>query len=547
VALAAAVLVFAFAVLAAFALNPHAADEGIYFYGARRVAAGVWPYRDFFHAHPPLHLAPLALMSRFFGHSYALAKAPTTLWAAFQGVAALVLTLRFAGTFAAAGRGLVHLAAATMAGGLFLFSESVLKAAASDTGICQASGMVALAALCLAFRRPVAAGLAAGCAPLILLQTAPAAAMVVLASALAGRRAFFRAAGASAGLFAGVLLVVRLVGGPAFFAQVFWFHLAKSGTADEGARQLGFVLFDNWTLFAGALAGLLALVMAGGPRRILGLGGAVSMIFTFAAMATRPRVFPFYFQPAFFPAALLAGAGLVTVLDRLPEVIARVRKVSGFGPRLGQVPAAVHVPLLAALTLLGPLASPLAAVISPRRAEQVRTYAQTYDWVDAPGIGPLNGAVRALFWQNGQRHPGTNPNAVTQYLWQRSRWLDALPAMAASVRREATARPEVSLFGDSTVAPLVALEAGVKITGDLVDTNVQRVRAGNLSADEILALLQRHPRALLLFGGHTGIGTLPELRRLTAQHYEVVETWPTRNGATYTLWRRGRGRFTPTR
>ena len=49
----AAAAVVVFLILKCYALHPHRADEGIYFYDATRLAAGARLYRDLFFAHPP--------------------------------------------------------------------------------------------------------------------------------------------------------------------------------------------------------------------------------------------------------------------------------------------------------------------------------------------------------------------------------------------------------------------------------------------------------------------------------------------------------------
>lgn len=525
-----------FLVTRAWALLPHFADEGIYFYGAARVAAGALPYRDFFHAHPPLHLAPAALLFVMFGYGSLLAKLPVFVLAAAQGPAAYLIVQRVlaAAQVPALARGV----AGAVAAALLLFSESMLKASAYDTGMAQASGLVALAALALAYRRPIAAGLLCAAGPLTLLQSAPAAAMVA-ATALAwdgraGLRATLRAPWRTAGgrvVLAGAALLTLVHvycwarAGSAFWQQVYLFHLDKAARESEGLTQLGFVLFDNWTLAVAALAGLALALLHGGPPARVALPAALAALLTVVAMTTRPRVFPYYFLPAFFPAALLAGLGAGRLLQALADWRAG-------GARPGW---RVRAPALAAAALLSVLFRPAAGVISPRRAEQLRSYQQTYTWIDGPGLGStVNGVIRALFWQGGVRRAGTDPNALTQFLWQRSRWLDSYPALVEAVRRAAAERPGLTLLGESTVAPLVALEAGVPITGDLVDTNTQRLQAGHLAIGEVLALLDAHPSALVLSCGG-GITTVPAFRAYVARHLHPLGSYPSAHGRTCTL------------
>ena len=520
-------LVLLFLALRAFALLPHPADEGIYFYGALRWSQGIWPYRDFFHAHPPLHLLPNAVAFTLFGFSLPLAKLGTFAAAAFLGVAAYVISVAIAPVQSKTCRQIGGLMAATA----LLFAESLLKASSTDTGICQAGAWVGLSAMLLALGFPALAGASAAAAPLTLLQAGPAAFVVVAASGLLGRRAAFRCGLTAAACFAGTHLVFWIVAGNAFWQQVYGFHLNKVGAEGEGAVQLGFVVFDNWTLFTLAAGGATALLLGTVQTRVLAGLGLAATTLTLAAMATRPRVFPFYFQPAFLPLALLIGWGFATVCDQL------VRWWTRRGER-SLPPRVVWAPALVVLVLAGPLAGSWAGAISPKRAQQLSTYAQAYSWVDAPVGGTINAAIKALFWQDGLRVVNHDANAITQYLWQRSRWLEIQPAVVTAVAEHAAANPHTTLFGDSTVAPLVALQAGVPIAWDEVDTNMQRVRAGNLAISEILARLDVSPNTLLLLGQTGGIGTLPVIRQYLSQHYAGVREFSSLSGYRYVLWRR---------
>ena len=49
-------------------------DENVYYYMAKSVAEGQLPYRDFFYAHPPLHILILALVVKIFGLSIPILK-----------------------------------------------------------------------------------------------------------------------------------------------------------------------------------------------------------------------------------------------------------------------------------------------------------------------------------------------------------------------------------------------------------------------------------------------------------------------------------------
>lgn len=530
-----ALVVASFLVLKAFALLVHPSDEGIYFYGALRWSEGALPYRDFFFAHPPLHLAPLALLFKIAGYHFALAKSWPFLMAALQGVCAWLCVRRLAADSPPPAREAAALAAAAT----LLFSESLLKASSHATGINQTSGLLALGATLLVYRRPLAAGLATGAAVMTLLQGAPVAtvlgASVIGAAWLRGARRLgtvFRAGdlrrfvGASLGLLALVHVVFLSAAGGRFLDGVYRYHLAKIDRPGEGLRQLGFVLHDNWTLWVGAAAGIAASIAAGGPRRRVALAALAAIVVQIVAMASRPRVFPFYFQPAFFPAAVGLGLGLATVAFSLARP----------GGLLSRSTAAGIAGL--ALLALTVLRQPLAGAISPKRAETLRAYAQNYVWTDAPGIGPLNAVVRALFWQNGRRAAGNDYNAVTQYVWQASRWIDVQPALVEAVKLLARDRPDTVLFGDSTSAPQIALDAGVRIAGDLVDTNMERFRAGTLRFSDVADLIGRTPDVLVLLNPSDGIGSLPEMRAYVAAHVAPAAELTSCLGERYVIYRR---------
>jgi len=279
-----------------------------------------------------------------------------------------------------------------------------------------------------------------------------------------------------------------------------------------------------------AACGAAALFLRTPRERLLAGLALLSIMATFMAMATRPRVFPFYYQPAFFPAAVLVGWGLQRILEPVGNWVT-TRKFGGIDLRTA-------VPFAFALMLLTILRSPTAAMVSPRRAEQIATYRQTYSWVDGPGIGWMNPVFRSLFWQEGERIPSRNPNAMTEYLWQRSRYDDVHGEIIDAVLSEAKRRPSTMLFGDSTIAPMVAFEAGVRIPGDLVDTNTQRLRTGDLAIGEVTALLDAHPETLVLVAKGGGIGSAPELRDHLARHFELARTFESRMGGQYQLYRR---------
>ena len=259
--LAAAVAVFL--ALKGFALSPQVNDDGIYFYAAARVAAGAVPYRDFFFAHPPMHLFPTALVFAALGYRWWLAKSLVFGLAALQGIAVYLTVRRLARDHT---RPLARETAAVLGSVLLLSSETFLVASSNDTGLVQSSAWLSLAVALLVYGRPRWAGVCAALAATTSLQICPLVAALGLSARWLGPR---RAAWELALVTGSVILVVQLLAlglaGGAFVDQVYRFHLAKIEVDGEGARQLRQLFEHNAPLLLAAAAGAASLAM--GQRR----------------------------------------------------------------------------------------------------------------------------------------------------------------------------------------------------------------------------------------------------------------------------------------
>ena len=514
-----ALLVVSFLALKCFALHPQRVDEGIYFYDAQRLADGVRLYRDLFFAHPPLQLVLPTLLVKLLGNAFLPLKWLPQLFGAAQGVLAYLLARRVL----ARNPGEPAELAGVLACATLLFAEDFLKASSYFTDINQADALLFAGLFAVLVRGPALGGVLAGAGAMVLLQVAPVAAVLGVWLFLTDKPAARRYA---IGLGA-VLLLVHLValvrGGGAFVNQVYLYQLNKVATEGSGTAQIGFLLADDTLLLAGGTVALglgCFLESDARARSVLRLLAACVVVETFA-MATRPKVFPFYFQPAFLPCALGLGWAASAGVRRFLEG----KRVAGAALAAGPI----AIPLV--------LGAQLTSVFSPARAEQRRTYAQVYHWQDAPHLGPLNGVVRALFWDDGIRTADSSHLAVTEYLWNQSRGFDACPAIVEQVTR--TSGPDDTLFGDSAAAPLVAFLAGRRLTADLADTNVQRFTSGATTVEEGVALVEREgPPRLVIASGHAGLFSLPGWQTWLAAHYVRARDFADSNGTQYTLYQR---------
>lgn len=65
------VIVLIFVLIQAKGLNnPFPGDENVYYYMAKSITQGQFPYKDFFYAHPPLHIIILAIAIKIFGVNF---------------------------------------------------------------------------------------------------------------------------------------------------------------------------------------------------------------------------------------------------------------------------------------------------------------------------------------------------------------------------------------------------------------------------------------------------------------------------------------------
>jgi len=344
------------------------ADENVYYYMGKLVADGALPYRDFRFAHPPLKLLPPAALFAAFGFHFKLLKLIPIV--AADAAAALL----FAYVRRAAGA-----TAACLGAALFLFSMTNLACGGYYTGVETTVAFVFGGLLALQRGRPAIAGACLAAASLVGLYAGVAVVVAAAWLAWTDRRALLRFVVAFAVVFGAVNALCFVVGGAAYWREVFAFHAKK--TADETTSKseiVGAMLgFDPAVL---ALAALSLVLRRKGFGLTLAVGGAF-----LAAIVSFSSIHPYYMllcvpflcgaaadalvaAPAFvrvprrwttFPAALVVIAlGAVAArraepivarqtLPDAPAIAAEVRRLSDPGDTL--FGDAAVVPLVALL------------------------------------------------------------------------------------------------------------------------------------------------------------------------------------------------------
>ena len=247
-----------------YAMWLRAGDEHIYFAMAQAVAHGAIPYRDFFFAHPPVHLLVPALIFRIFGFSYGVAFWIAPLACLAAGFALWRLVRRFTPGWAGV---LVMI--------FFLFGRTVLQSGSHLTGVNMGLMFLCWGAERLSADKPKTGGILLALSVLTGIYFLPATVGVLACYAVFRPKPSLQALAAYLLLGLGVAALFDLLTRGQFFEQVVWYHRAKGPEMGSGwptfDKTKGAELFHNWPLFLGAIiagiAGLVGLLVVGDTVR----------------------------------------------------------------------------------------------------------------------------------------------------------------------------------------------------------------------------------------------------------------------------------------
>jgi hypothetical protein len=499
-------------------------DEHLYFNMAVRVNQGLVPHRDFFYTHPPLHLYLAVVAFRLFGYSLALGK---MMPAAAMLIGGLMIF--------AIGRRALGAAEGALASALFLLSFDPLRIGSHFTGGSETFAFVMVGAW-LAYRGDaVLAGIAFGLAALIAAYAAPGAAAVALLLWWRSRRAAVRFALAAAAVALAGNGVLYAVAGWDFIYQV---YLSQFQKGKEGSllhytlyHRLGFILYENQLMTAGAVAGLVVLVRdawrrLGGPARSGQLRlwddprGTAALAFVLWFVAYWGFYLSIRLQHAYYfifimpvlawlsaVAYLEVGRGLLTFLRPAP-----VAPVSVGSPKPERRGRAAPPPrrsrrleplrpagLALALTVL--MVVVVDGLYGPYWLRRHGPHVERYTWKPNPYVRSLDGVVRTLLWR-ADYNPQDPPIGVTRYLQHESEQITVADQIYAIVQQQSA--PSDTVFGEVGFIPLVASETGRRVAADLIDTSSYRISYGlsriedwiaQIEADRVRVLVVR-PRGL---------------------------------------------------
>ncbi len=482
-----------------------ATDEYIYFYAARLWAEGTWPYRDFFFSHPPLHIAVPMVLFRLFGFHHLMAKliAPGAIF-----LAGFVLWR--------GGRRIFDRLAAIVAVALFWFATEVLRSSTTFTGVELTTLFLTVGLVAALERRSWAAGIWFGMAACSGIYGVAGFLTFGVLSIAAPRRTDrsrptlwrFDALRMAAGffiVFVTVNLLFLAVGGSHYIDGVYRYHLLKPAKQAEQhalSEDPLALLYNVVILFRGkeflsqlyyhsiqyCLAALAVAFAALRPREkddatvtwsprswwpAIGdrfADGAVlilalSLLGTLAELGSLQERYDFYFMLTFPALALMGGfatSALIRQLDRTTTGSASPRAAWAWAAAAIAC-AAVPVPVaLSAMNAAFP--EEIEAKGSSKGAGELLRF----EWTTAPVLPALGEVSRALFWSD-TRVRGEIQSGVSNFLRSKKRYFATAPDIAAYVN--AHTAPRDTITGASDFAPLIALLADRRLSGNEVDTN----------------------------------------------------------------------------
>ena len=212
-----------FVLLKAFTWRWSSTDENIYFYDAWLWAQGAVPYRDFFFAHPPLHIAVPALIFKIFGFDITIAKLIPTGAALATGLMLWAML-----------RDRIGWLGAVTTLGAFLFAFELLQASTNMNGVNLTSFWVTASLFAFVRRKHVLSGALAGLAVTTGFYAAAAAAGLALLAFFGSPRDGLKQTLALVGVAGAINLIFWLLAGDTYLEAVYQYHVLKHPKPTQG-------------------------------------------------------------------------------------------------------------------------------------------------------------------------------------------------------------------------------------------------------------------------------------------------------------------------
>ena len=278
-------------------------DENTYFYMAKAVSEGQVPYRDFFLAHPPVHILFLAVFYKLFGFSLFVLKATAPL----SIILAAVFMFRIV-------EEKIGVKEAVVSAALFYFSYDLLRFSTFAAWIVLAVPLMVISSYFMLNKRYVVSAVFMAAACLTGLFSLVGAAASIAYLIIADRKGVMKFALTFFGLFLAANLLLVLVFGSSYMESVYYYHLAKPAEASDKIALFWQFARLNPVLVGAAFASFAFFLAGRGLKRVFVLSAAVSAAFLLALLFIN-KLFVYYFLPVIPYLAILGSSGITAVAD----------------------------------------------------------------------------------------------------------------------------------------------------------------------------------------------------------------------------------------
>ncbi|MGC8926701.1 MAG: ArnT family glycosyltransferase [Myxococcota bacterium] len=490
-------LFFFWFLMKVFCIHPSTTDENIYFYMAKRFSEGLIPYRDFFFAHPPMHLIIPAIVFRTFGFNIVIAKLIPVMASLISGIFLYRLLRTLSGVIVALS-GLIY----------YLFAYQVLMASSDMTGVNLTIMFLSISVYYLFVNKPILSGIFSAFALSCGLYSA-AALLVIFIYLLIMRdlRSFAKYLIATVLLLFIIFGSFYIIGRENFILGVFKYHTLKPEKIPDridifstlnplkiiygsfvntlnflSGREflksiyfhsplyISFVMVSAYFIVYGIKDFIRRKNLREPPfyriYRVIGFSILAFLLFSVQYSSLR-ELYDFYLIFLFYFMAI-ASAYLMKYLYELPE------KMNFWSASI------LTIAILIVLMMYKPISisldKPLFGGDIKKDGERVE-----YQYNEPHFIGFISDLSHLLYYKD-YRIVGKIEPFYRHYIWNKNLSFERAYEIADYIK--SNSREYETITGASTIAPLLALLSNRRISAEEIDTNAKRFKSGLLTDEE---------------------------------------------------------------
>jgi len=275
-------------------------DENIYYYAGKLISEGKAPYRDFFHAHPPLQIYILSVLYKAFGFNiiaFKILPLVSTLVSAF--FIFRICQIRF------------DKLTAILSAALFLFSYTIMFNSVLGFGVEIATMFLTIGIFLYFSDKKAYAGIFFGLAASTRLLALIPIFAVFLYSFFSEKKGFYRLIVSFFSIFLIINLLFILIAGKAYIFDVYKYHLMKTPSNEEKFSEYWNTLKLNWIVSVSFLA------FAFAKDRKKAILFFLAPVFYLIFLLSLRKIFAYYFFVIMPFAAIVGAYSLAGIIKRI--------------------------------------------------------------------------------------------------------------------------------------------------------------------------------------------------------------------------------------